>query len=63
MSGYFLIYFGLCFFGQALVKWKSRFYRGDTGNSPSKNLNDESAVKAMKKFIQNGLKGLKKSLE
>ena len=48
---------------KTLVKWKSRFYRGDTGNSPSKNLNDESAVKAMKKFIQNGLKGLKKSLE
>lgn len=48
---------------KTLVKWKSRFYRGDTGNSPSKKLNDESAVDAMKSFIQHGLKGLKKSLE
>lgn len=45
------------------VKWKSRFYRGDTANSPPKNLNDESAVKAMDSFIQNGLDGLKETLE
>lgn len=45
------------------VKWKSRFYRGDTGNTPSEKLNDEAAVKAMKGFIQNGLKGLKETLE
>jgi mxaD protein len=48
---------------KTLVKWKSRFYRGDTGNSPSEKLNDESAVKAMKQFVTNGLKGLKKTLE
>lgn len=48
---------------KTLVKWKSRFYRGDTGNSPSEKLNDKSAVKAMKQFIQNGLKGLKEALE
>ena len=48
---------------KTLVKWKSRFYRGDTGNSPSEKLNDESAVKAMKQFINNGLQGLKKTLE
>jgi mxaD protein len=45
------------------VKWKSRFYRGDTGNTPPKKLNDESAVKAMHHFIQNGLEGLKEKLE
>lgn len=48
---------------KTLVKWKSRFYRGDTGNSPSEKLNDESAVKAMKQFIKNGLDGLKKTFE
>lgn len=48
---------------KTLVKWKSRFYRGDTGNSPSKKLNDKSAVEVMKLFIQNGLKGLKETIE
>lgn len=45
------------------VKWKSRFYRGDTGNTPPKRLNDESAVKAMNSFIENGLEGLKAKVE
>ncbi len=45
------------------VKWKSRFYRGDTGNTPPAKLNDEAAVKAMKDFIQNGLQGLKEKIE
>jgi len=45
------------------VKWKSRFYRGDTSNSPPEKLNDESAVKAMNSFIENGLEGLKKKVE
>lgn len=48
---------------KTLVKWKSRFYRGDTGNTPPEKLNDESAVKAMKQFIQKGLQGLKETLE
>lgn len=48
---------------KTLVKWKSRFYRGDTGNSPLENLNDESAVKAMNAFVKQGLKGLKKAVE
>ncbi|MCK5830433.1 MAG: SRPBCC family protein [Methylococcales bacterium] len=48
---------------KTLVKWKSRFYRGDTGNTPSEKLNDESAIKAMNEFVQNGLKGLKETLE
>jgi mxaD protein len=45
------------------VKWKSRFYRGDTSNSPPERLNDASSVKAMNSFIENGLKGLKEKLE
>ncbi|OQK16804.1 MxaD protein [Methyloprofundus sedimenti] len=45
------------------VKWKSRYYRGDTGNTPPKRLNDEAAVKAMNSFIENGLQGLKETLE
>jgi mxaD protein len=48
---------------KTLVKWKSRFYRGDTGNSPSEKLNDDSATKAMNTFVQNGLQGLKKVVE
>ena len=48
---------------KTLVKWKSRFYRGDTGNSPSEKLNDESAIKAMNSFVHNGLQGLKKAVE
>jgi mxaD protein len=45
------------------VKWKSRFYRGDTSNFPPDHLNDEAAVKAMRRFIKNGLQGLKQALE
>ncbi len=45
------------------VVLKSRFYRGDTGNTPPENLNDEAAVKAMNTFFKNGLEGLKKKLE
>ncbi|MEQ1560731.1 MAG: SRPBCC family protein [Methyloglobulus sp.] len=44
------------------VMFKSRFYRGDTGNTPSENLNDEAAVKAMNAYFKNGLDGLKKFL-
>lgn len=42
---------------------KSRFYRGDTGNTPPENLNDAAAVKAMNAFFKNGLAGLKQKLE
>ncbi|MDD5275637.1 MAG: SRPBCC family protein [Methylovulum sp.] len=44
------------------VVLKSRFYRGDTGNTPPENLNDEAAVKAMNAFFKNGLDGLKQKL-
>jgi len=48
---------------QSVVLFKSRFYRGDTGNTPPDNLNDEAAVKAMDAFLQKGLQGLKHKLE
>lgn len=44
------------------VMLKSRFYRGDTGNTPPESLNDEAAVKAMNLFFKNGLEGLKKTV-
>lgn len=45
------------------VVLKSRFYRGDTGNTPPEPLNDAAAVKAMNAFFNNGLEGLKQQLE
>ena len=47
----------------SVVTLKSRFYRGDTGNTPPENLNDEAAVKAMTQFFKNGLNGLKSKVE
>ncbi|MFZ2169665.1 MAG: SRPBCC family protein [Methylococcaceae bacterium] len=47
----------------SVVTLKSRFYRGDTGNTPPENLNDPAAVKAMNEFFKNGLMGLKQKLE
>ncbi|MGR9014574.1 MAG: SRPBCC family protein [Gammaproteobacteria bacterium] len=47
----------------SVVTLKSRFYRGDTGNTPPENLNDAAAVKAMNEFFKNGLAGLKQKLE
>ncbi len=49
--------------GSSVVTLKSRFYRGDTGNTPPETLNDETAVKAMNAFFKNGLAGLKQKLE
>ncbi|MFA5985552.1 MAG: SRPBCC family protein [Methylococcaceae bacterium] len=46
-----------------VVSAKSRFYRGDTGNTPPESLNDEAATKAMSAFFKNGLQGLKQTLE
>ncbi|MDP3837634.1 MAG: SRPBCC family protein [Methylococcales bacterium] len=46
----------------SVVSIKSRFYRGDTSNSPAEQLNDEAAVKAMTAFFKNGLIGLQKKL-
>lgn len=47
----------------SVVTLKSRFYRGDSGNTPPENLNDAAAVKAMNAFFKNGLVGLKQKLE
>ncbi|MFU8789638.1 MAG: SRPBCC family protein [Methylobacter sp.] len=49
--------------GSSVVTLKSRFYRGDTGNTPPETLNDEAAVKAMNAFFKDGLAGLKQQLE
>ncbi|WP_349432626.1 SRPBCC family protein [Methylomarinum sp. Ch1-1] len=45
------------------VKWKGRFYRGDTSNFPPENLNDAAAIEAMTAFIKQGLAGLKGKFE
>jgi len=45
------------------VEWKSRLYRGDTGNEPPEHLTDEAAVKAMTAFFQTGLQHLKTTVE
>ena len=45
------------------VVFKSRFYRGDTGNTPPDHLNDEAAVKAMNNYFRQGLESLKQKLE
>jgi len=45
------------------VEWKSRLYRGDTGNEPPEHLTDEAAVKAMTTFFHTGLQHLKAILE
>jgi mxaD protein len=49
--------------GNSTVNLKSRFYRGDTGNTPPDNLNDEAAVKAMTEHFKNGLNSLKQKLD
>jgi mxaD protein len=45
------------------VEWKSRLYRGDTGNEPPEHLSDEAASRAMQDFFQAGLKQLKAEIE
>lgn len=45
------------------VEWKSRLYRGDTGNFPADDMNDEAATKAMQDFFRSGLQNLKKIVE
>jgi mxaD protein len=47
----------------SMVTMKSRFYRGDTGNTPSDQLSDEAAVSAMGGYFKNGLNSLKQKLE
>lgn len=49
--------------GKSNVVWSARFYRGDTGNFPADELNDEAAVAAMTDFFRRGLDGLKARIE
>lgn len=45
------------------VSWSGRLYRADTTNMPPEAFNDEAAVTAMSAFFQEGLNGLKETLE
>uniref|UniRef100_UPI00333E1CE5 SRPBCC family protein n=1 Tax=Castellaniella defragrans TaxID=75697 RepID=UPI00333E1CE5 len=47
----------------SVVTWIGRFYRGDTGNFPSEELDDEAAIHAMTTFFHDGLANLKKKAE
>nr|BAL54068.1 hypothetical conserved protein [uncultured Gammaproteobacteria bacterium] len=49
--------------GSVTVRWKARYYRGDTGNFPPPGLSDEAAVQAMDNWIKTGLKELKAACE
>ena len=49
--------------GGSEVHWYGRLYRGDTGNEPPENLNDDAARTAMSEFLRTGLRGLKKKVE
>lgn len=49
--------------GKSRVTWAARFYRGDTGNFPPDELNDEAAIAAMTGFFEAGLNGLKAKAE
>lgn len=49
--------------GGTKVSWSARFYRGDTGNFPPEDLNDQAAIDALTEFFQSGLQGLKERVE
>jgi mxaD protein len=49
--------------GHTRVEWKSRLYRGDTGNEPPEHLSDGAATRAMQAFFRSGLDSLKAGLE
>lgn len=49
--------------GGSEVHWYGRLYRGDTGNEPPENLNDDAARTAMSEFLRAGLQGLKMKVE
>lgn len=45
------------------IEWKSRAYRGETGNEPPEALNDEAVTSAMQKLFSTGLGELKTKAE
>lgn len=49
--------------GGSQVEWYGRLYRGDTGNEPPENLNDDAARTAMSDYLRSGLQGLKRKVE
>jgi hypothetical protein len=49
--------------GKSKVEWRGAFYRGYPNNDPPPELNDESAIAAVKKIYQAGLENLKKKVE
>ena len=49
--------------GGSVVRWYGRAYRGDTGNEPAENLNDEAARTALSTLFKAGLAGIKAKAE
>jgi len=49
--------------GGAQVQWYGRVYRGDTGNEPPGELNDEAAKSALTRLFKAGLQGIKAKAE
>ncbi|MCH9807271.1 MAG: SRPBCC family protein [Alphaproteobacteria bacterium] len=49
--------------GKSKVIWKGAFYRGYMNNDPPEDLNDATAIKAVKGVYRSGLDELKKKLE
>ena len=49
--------------GGSKVEWYARAYRGDTGNEPPDNLNDEALKGALSQFFRAGLEGIKAKAE
>jgi mxaD protein len=45
--------------GGTHVEWLARVYRGDTGNEPPDELNDDAAKEALGRLVTEGLKGIK----
>lgn len=45
------------------VSWHASFFRADTTNEPEERFSDEAAVAAMEKYIQDGLEGIKATVE
>lgn len=49
--------------GGSIVEWKGAFYRGDPGNTPPPELNNEAAVTAVRGIYTSGLENLKAVIE
>lgn len=47
----------------AIVTWDASFFRADTTNEPEDRFSDEAAVSAMEQLIDDGLNGLRSTIE